>query len=223
MSDIGRKLEQGLAWVNKSPARAGIFAVAVLGYIFGLGAWSYFWSGTAIRQWVGNGLPPNEGVIWAGIFVGLTLPAVIFTVFLLLFVATQRWWSLVLLVLAAAPVIFSAAVNPTGVLSKTRSISKSLDEMTLITGDAHVAEVINTAVYSGKTSVLVIAALSIMWVSLLGRRPRFPDFSSSHRSPQTDRGTLRSERIIRIFIWAYPFAVVLGIPLTALAGAANAS
>ena len=223
MSDIGRRLEQGLAWVNKSPVRAGVFATAVLGYVFGLGIWSYFWSGSAIREWVGDGLPANDGVIWAGIFVGLALPAVIFTVFLLVFVATQRWWSLVLMVIAFAPVIFSAAVNPTGVITKTRKISKSLEEMTMITGDAHVAEVINTAVNSGKTTVLVIAVLSIMWVSMLGRRPRFADVSSHHRAAQNDATTLWSERIIRIFRWAYPFAVVLGIPLIALAGAANAS
>jgi hypothetical protein len=222
VSDIGRSLERGLAWVNASPARA-IVVVPVLGYVFGLGIWSYFWSGSAIREWVGNGLPANDGMIWAGIFVGLTLPAVIFSVFLLVFVATQRWWSLVLMVLAFAPVIFSAAVNPTGVITKTRKISKSLEEMTIITGDAHVAEVINTAVYSGKAIVLIIAALSILWVSLLGRRRRFPDASSHHRAAQDDPTTLRSERLIRIFRWAYPFAVVLGIPLIALAGAANAS
>jgi len=222
VSDISRSLERGLAWGNASPARA-VVVIPVLGYIFGLGIWSYFWSGAAIREWVGNGLPPDDGVIWAGIFVGLALPAVIFSVFLLVFVATQRWWSLVLLVLSAAPVIFSVAVNPTGVITRTRRISKSLEEMTRITGDAHVAEVINTAVSSGKAAVAVIAVVSIMWVSLLGRRRRFPDASSNHRAAQTDRTTLRSERLIQIFRWAYPFAVVLGIPLIALAGAANAT
>ena len=223
MSDIGRSLERWLAWVNLSPWRALLIIVPVFLYIGGLAIWSYNWSGAAIRDLVGRGLPADDGVFWASIFVGSTLPAVVFSASLMLFVAVKRWWTLVLMVVAFAPGVFSATVNPSGILGRTRRISRSIEELTRITGDAHVAQVIDTAVRAGKIGVCVILLGSIFWVYTLRRRRRFPDASASHRAVQDDRQTLGYERGMLIFRWGYPFAVVAAIPLIALAGAANAS
>lgn len=224
MSDgaLGASISRGLAWINASPPRAALVLVPVLVYVFGLGIWSYFWSGEAIREFVGNGLPADEGVLWASIFVGLTLPAVIFTVFVLLFAATRRWWSLVLMAISFAPIIFAVSVNPSGILGKHRR-SRSLEALTQIIGDANVAEVIETALAAGKWVAAIIAFVSIVWVFRLTARRRFGDASTRHRSSQSERVERRDELKRRLFIWGYPCAVLVGIPLIALAGAANAS
>jgi len=224
VSDLGGSLERWLEWVNKSASRAVFLLVLpVLVYVFGLGTWSFFWSGSAIREAVGNGLPADAGVIWATIFVGLTLPAVVFSAFVILFSVTRRFWSLVLLIIAFAPVVFSAAVNPGQIVGKTRRISRSIDELTAVTGDAHVAEVIYTAVQAGKTAVVLIALGSAVWAYLLFRRRRFADISSSHRAEENNRLLERHERRMRMFLWGYPVLVVVGVPLIALTGAANAA
>jgi len=224
MSDIGGSLERFLAWANLSAARAvGFVVVPVLVFLFGIGTWSYFWSGYAIREAVGAGLPADAGVIWASLFVGLAVPGFVFTVFVMLFAATKRWWSLVLMVISFGPVIFSAAVNPAQVTGRTRVISRSIEQLTLITGDAHVAEVIFTAVRAGKFAVILIALGSIVWALLLGRRRRFPDASTRHRAVNDERSLERYERGIRIYQWGYPFFIVAAVPLIALAGAANAA
>ena len=89
---------------------------------------------------------------------------------------------------------------------------RAIESLTEITGDAHVAEVVHTAAQSGKGSVIA-----------LGRRRRFADISSSHRADEDNRLLERHERRMRIFRWGYPVLVAIGVPVIALAGAANAA
>ena len=78
MSDLGGSLERWLAWVNKTPLRAFLLLILpVLAFVFGLGTWSNFWSGAAMGE---------------AVDVGLTVPAFVFTVSVLVFAATRCSW-----------------------------------------------------------------------------------------------------------------------------------
>ena len=223
MSELREAFTRWSAWLNVSPWRAGTAVLLVLLYLGGIALASYFWSRSLLEDFVAAGHPLDDGVLWARIFLAITIPALVMSAVIVLFAATQKWWSLLLLAVSTAPMLFFILVNPTGVIAKRHRIQREREVLLQLTDDPHLAEVVRTSIEGGNALAVVLLLLTIVWVLTRQRRRRFADPSTRHRA---DNSHLRGERFelaVRVFVWVYPFLAIAAIPLFALAGAANAS